>query len=84
MCECFSSECVSVSVVSVRVFHRCVWFCVFLLDLGSQALVYACVSSCVPPNGGELSKCLLCDKLKRGSAPPKCLLCDNLMWLSRS
>ena len=23
---------------------RCVWFCVFLLDLGSQALVYACVS----------------------------------------
>ena len=22
MCECFTSECVSVSVVSVRVFHR--------------------------------------------------------------
>ena len=63
---------------------RCVWFCVLLLDLGSQALVYACVSSCVLPNGGVPPKCLLCDKLKRGSAPPKCLLCDYLMWLSRS
>ena len=27
---------------------RCVWFCVFLLGLGSQALL------CMPPNGGEL------------------------------
>ena len=32
---------------------RCVWFCVSLLDLASQALVYACVSSCVLPDGGE-------------------------------
>ena len=59
--------CILLSMRCVRL--RCAWFCVFLLDLGSQALVYACVSSCVPPNGGELSKCLLCDKLKRGSAP---------------
>ena len=27
---------------------RCVWFCVFLLGLGSQALL------CMAPNGGEL------------------------------
>ena len=59
--------CILLSMRCVRL--RCVWFCVFLLDLDSQALVCACVSSCVPPNGGELSKCLLCDKL---------------MWLSRS
>ena len=48
-----------------------------------------CVVLCVfawpwLPGPGRASKCLLCDKLKRGSAPPKCLLCDNLMWLSRS
>ena len=39
---------------------RCVWFCVLLLDLGSQALVYACVSSCVPPHGGELQSISCC------------------------
>ena len=39
---------------------RCVWFCVFLLDLGSQALVYACISSCVPPHGGELQSISCC------------------------
>ena len=34
--------CILLSMRCVRL--RCVWFCVFLLDLGSQALVYACVS----------------------------------------
>ena len=33
--------CILLSMRCVRL--RCVWFCVFLLDLGSQALVYACV-----------------------------------------
>ena len=43
--------CILLSMRCVRL--RCVWFCVSLVDLASQALVYACISSCVPPDGGE-------------------------------
>ncbi|CAL8258991.1 unnamed protein product [Arctogadus glacialis] len=60
---------------------RCVWFCVFLLDLGSQALVYASVSSCVHTNWEELLSVSFV--LEVSLVCSKYLLCDELMWLSR-